>query len=251
MKCGQRTGLAPLEFVLLLPLIAGLIYGLFTISRASLTRFDVIREARNEAWAVRSQTTARKQMILQNPRLDGLAAHDATRDFKTRGWWQGTYPTESRSRTLAGTWDHQEVPFEHRATPFRVHSDPAKLIAAQANLGFLVNSAIPVLAVTMNIPANPVVVAAAAVSATAMLAVYGANLVLQGTKWPLSGLRAVVLAARRIAQLLFQRRLARYLGKIASQMQLGLDAIDQLDNATNQRQLNWPSGGYNVWGLFP
>jgi hypothetical protein len=246
----QRRGLAPLELVILMPLVAGLIFGLFTITRASLTRFDVIREARNQAWAIRSQTTTKQQMIFQNPQLDGLAAHDATKDFITKGWWQGTYPTQSNSRTLAGTWDHQEVPFPQRSTPFLMHSEPARLIAAQANLDFL-SSAIPLLAFAMNIPGNPATIIVAAASVGAMLAVHFANLALQLAKAPLSFLRGVVLWARRIAQWFFQRRLARYLGKLADLMQLGRDAIDQLDNATNQRQLDWPAGGYDVWGLFP
>lgn len=246
-----RTGVAPLELVMLLPLIAGLIYGLFTLSRATLTRLDVVREARNQAWAVRERTGTQQQMILESPRLDGLAAHDASKIFQADGWWRGSYSAESRSRTLAGSWDHKEVPFTTAATPFLAHTHPASLIASQARLQILAETVLPAMAMLLNIPANPVLIVPIFASEHAMPAVEGASKVLRSLRFPIRVLRESVLFARRIARWLFQRSLARYLGKLASLMDHGLHAIDQLHNASRQHKIDWPRGGYDVWGLFP
>ena len=246
-----RRGVAPLELVMLLPLIAGLVYGLFTLTRATLTKLDVVRESRNEAWALREQTKTKRQMILHAPGLDGLAAHYSTKIFQADGWWQGSYVAESRSRTLAGSWDHKEVPFSTNSTPFRAHTAPAALIASQAGLQSVIRTILPAMAILMNIPANPAVFTLAFASEATMLGVEGAAGALRFFKDPVRFLRGLVLIARRIAIWSFRRSLARYLGKLASLMDHGLHAIDQLWKASRQHKVDWQRGGYDVWGLFP
>ena len=247
-----RRGIAPLELVMVLPLLAGLFFAMFSIVKASLSRMDAIESARLETWKKVPQTTTTKQLILNKPINDGQAQFVAAESVRIGGWWGGNYASESRNRTLAGTWDHSVVPFSPRQSAFLVHLTPFLQIADQARLGDVSKAALKLFAFGMNFPANPVFAVAGSVSQAMMPAVVVANTILRGLVPVLGIIRAVVGVFKWLATLARHRGLARFLGRVMNLLSLGQTAFTELHDASRKdEEVDWPEGGLNVGGAFP
>ena len=117
---------------MVLPLLAGLSFGLFSIVKIAKSRMKAIEAARYETWNKFPLTKSNQPMALNNPIDDGAAEHIAIKSEDIDGWWGGTYPSESRNKTLAGTWDHNEVPFNTGQRDFLPHLNVVSEIAEQA-----------------------------------------------------------------------------------------------------------------------
>ncbi len=251
-RLSARRGIAPLELVMVLPLLAGLFFAMFTIVKTTLTRMDAVEAARFETWKKLPDTITTKQMILNSPRNDGQSETRAVRNLRLDGWWGGSYSPESSSRTLAGTWDHTVVPFEAGQPQFLAHVKPVSMIAGQANLGGVSAGMLKAFSLMMNLPKNPAIRALGVVSHFIMPIVRIAGQILRVLKPVLSVTRAAVAVARSIAQAAFQFRLARFLGRVMQLLSLGTDAFQELYDASNpEQEVDWPSGGLQVGGAFP
>lgn len=247
-----RRGIAPLELVMVLPLLAGLFYAMFSIVKTTLTRMDAVEAARFETWKKLPETTTTRQLILNSPRNDGQSEERAVRSVRLDGWWGGSYSPESSNRTLAGTWDHTVVPFDAGQPPFLAHVKPVSLIADQAKLGGVSAGMLKTFALFMNLPKNPAVRALGAVSHFTMPIVRIAGIILRTLKPVLAVTRAAVAVARAVALATFQFRLARFLGRVMRLLSLGMDAFQELYDVSNpEQEVDWPKGGLQVGGAFP
>lgn len=246
-----RRGIAPLELVMVLPLLAGLFFAMFTIVKASLTRMDAVESARFETWKELPKATTKSQLILNTPRNDGQVQHRAVKTVEFDGWWAGKYSPESSNRTLAGTWDNSVVPFATGQPPFLAHLLPTSMIASQARLGGVTSPVLRTFSIVMNLPRNPLARVLGAVSRVLMPAVKAAGLILKLLRPVLSITRALVAVARAIAQATFRRRLARFLGRVMTLLSLGRDAFQELYDASREEEVDWPAGGLDVGGAFP
>lgn len=248
----DRRGIAPLELVMVLPLLAGLFFAMFSIVKASLSRMDAIESARLETWQKVPQTTTTKQLILNKPINDGQAQFVAAESVQLGGWWGGNYASESRNQTLAGTWDHSVVPFTPRQPAFLVHLTPFLQIADQARLGGVSQAALKLFALGMNLPGNPVFAVAGSVSQAMMPIMVVANTILRVLVPVLGAIRLVVRLAKIAAEWSLQRGLARFLGRVMNLLSLGETAFTELYDASKKdEEVDWPERGLNVGGAFP
>lgn len=251
-RTSARRGIAPLELVMVLPLLAGLFFAMFSIVKASLSRMDTIESARFETWEKLPQTTTTKQLIVSKPVNDGQAQVVASESVRIGGWWGGNYASESRNQTLAGTWDHSVVPFTPRQPAFLVHLTPLLQIADQARLGGVSKAALKLFAFCMNFPGNPVFAVAGSLSQAMMPVVVVANTILRVLVPVLGVIRFVVRLAKIAAEWSLQFGLARFLGRVMNLLSLGQTAFTELyDASKDDEEVDWPRGGLDVGGAFP
>lgn len=131
----QRSGLAPLEFVLLMPLLVGLSYLLFSLARTSLTGFEQIEAARRTAFTERDSIRTGAPLLRRLPLERGQVEHRAEAVVSlTSNWLRDPFTVESFSRTLAGTWDSTEVRFKRQRAPMNLHTSELKTVAHESRV---------------------------------------------------------------------------------------------------------------------
>jgi hypothetical protein len=127
-----RAGIAPLEFVMALPVLLLLIVGITWLGFTMIAQTEVLIEARNKAWKRRFEDISKKPLYF--PLLIGLYdekkdyAHEtATKKVNVSPLFNLARAPAAGHTILAGSWDHQAMSFK----------DPPdlKLMAVAAGIG--------------------------------------------------------------------------------------------------------------------
>lgn len=133
LRQSRRRGTAPLEFVMALPLFVVLFLALFLVCAAMLHRMAAIEQTRMATWSDLPSTQPSQQMTLLRPTLDGKKENMTTIPFKTQGMLSVRADAMASTMTIAGTWDHETVPFQDRVPAYAGHREPAQQIGNNWN----------------------------------------------------------------------------------------------------------------------
>jgi hypothetical protein len=123
-----RRGTAPLELVLILPVLCGLVVTLYWIAGVGAGQVTALSEARGRAWQERDRAAPGE--VLRFDHAAGASAVTAT----------GSNPRLGHARTTTTTthfrpWAHEDVPFPPLpGGEVRAHEEVLALLAAR-NLG--------------------------------------------------------------------------------------------------------------------
>jgi len=244
----RRSGTAPIEFVLVLPLLLFLCVGLFLMSRATIAKEAAATRARRDAWAKRPEAKPGDIFLLSHDPAESRV-QAATRIRVAGGplFRRTNFEAESQAAVIDAPWHHRSVPFDALGD-FKVHRKPFKLIAKNLTFGDLVVGATQLFADLLNPGLNPLMVAAATVGKLGNVAVAVAGKVLVTIISPiLGGVIATIQLAMvplRLASWfsLGARRLLRRLVNAVNLIRLGLDAGYNLDRAANGLPVGEPFG---------
>ena len=246
----RRRGMAPLEFILVLPLLMSLCYGMFIIVKTSLRGLSVVEEARYESFRKLPPTLAQKPLVLLNPAMDGVQTHAAQSSVTYDLWWSNVNaPVNSKVKTQAGTWDERSVPFPPRQGRFQAHSQPVSLIQKNTSMLPALETTLKVFGTVMNMPGNPVIAALAATAQVMDIGVRVSGIFFTVTRPVLYVIRGLLQIARIAAIASFHFRFARFLGRCIRLLGLGIDAFAELPRAAEGKKIRWR--GINVSGAFP
>ena len=181
-KTRVRRGVASLELVLVMPLLAACVYALFVLTRTTLHGLTTVAEARFETFQSLREGQSDQPLDLRSPTDDGKVEHLSERSVKYDGWWS-VEPVQIRSgsQSVGGPWDSRSVEFAAKDA-FDVHMEPLKDIAKVIKLDGLVGTYFSTLGYTMRLLYNPV--AAAPLAATKYVVV-GAGLYFYVNAWPM------------------------------------------------------------------
>ncbi len=140
-----RRGSAAIELVLVLPFVSALLSIIFTIAAMTMTRMGLVTSVRNDCWQGRHQpwmsssryhpltldvTAAREteRILGPTPRWPSRAAVAARDERRMPVYLAGLEDHFAASDyehfVLAGSWDHQEIPFQPRAEHRRLEPTP-------------------------------------------------------------------------------------------------------------------------------
>ena len=147
--CNRRTGTAPLEFVLAMPLFVLLILGLYALGGAVLYRLTSIERTRMATWHELPEVQPEEQLTLYEPVLDGAAENMTTIPYRFAGKLGGTFDATSWTASISGTWDQQTVPFRDRVPAYQGHVAPANRIAESWQEATGVGAAMRIMSVQM------------------------------------------------------------------------------------------------------
>jgi hypothetical protein len=132
----RRRGIAPLEYVMAMPLLVALTYVLFSLIRVTLNGMDVVEQARFQTFQSVNRVLPRQPLTLSMAPMDGATEKMPTRRVELSGWFAAGSPeVRSGNKALGGTWDHRQAQFPDRQTPFIVHRVPFELIAQNRSVG--------------------------------------------------------------------------------------------------------------------
>lgn len=112
-RSSRRPGTAPLEFVLVWPLLLFLCAGLFLMARAVIAKEAAATAARSEGWAVRPPSAETDAFDLRHRPGDSVVG--GGRQVPVRAgtlFPQARFEAESRLSRVDGTWDHHVVSFD-------------------------------------------------------------------------------------------------------------------------------------------
>jgi hypothetical protein len=129
MRTPRRAGIAPIEFVLVWPLLLLLMAGIFLIARAGIAKAAVATEARFVCWEKRRTANATEPLVWDhNPRESEVTGHHKQRFASGVLFGANRFQAESHAFAMDKVWDYREQPFM-RIMPMRVHESPFKQIA--------------------------------------------------------------------------------------------------------------------------
>jgi len=252
--CTSRRGIAPLELVMVLPLVVGLWFAMFSIMRATLSRMDAIESARLETWKKLPKAQVTEPMVLYNPLNDGQVVDEAAKMIELNGWWGGIYVSESKNEALGGTWDYKSLPFNMGEANCLPHLNVVSAIADQFPLGNGVDDfsilTLTTFAAAMDLTENKLLQPLVFASRIAMDGVVVAGVAFDGGRVVLQVVKDGVEILEGLLGW-FHRSLAKFLRRLDNLLSLGEYAFQELYNASHEEALNWPSGGLNVGGAFP
>ena len=105
--------MAPLEFVMGLPLLMLLFGFIFVLGRVTLEQSDSAITARHEGWKKRADSSSwaddelsiKASMVADTGRAEG----DQKRIVSVYPWLGGTVETKAKNIVLSGTWDSDQV----------------------------------------------------------------------------------------------------------------------------------------------
>lgn len=124
-----RRGLAPLEFVLALPIFIVLFAALLFVSSAMFVRLKAIEITRFQTWKEAVDTVPQQQMNLVQPVMDGEAHEPALLPFEWgRTWRRSKATAKSDTHVLGGTWDRVSLPFDESGA-YQMDLQPAGLMS--------------------------------------------------------------------------------------------------------------------------
>jgi len=112
----RRGGMAPLEFVLVLPLLAGLLYLLFAVAKDTISKCTVIEQSRYETWKRIPSANPAKPLAVRTPAEDGEIHFDASRSITHTGALNQTFTVDSKNRTTARRGIRSWSPSRSRAS---------------------------------------------------------------------------------------------------------------------------------------
>jgi hypothetical protein len=250
----RRVAAAPMELALVLPLLAALLVGIFTLGRATFAKTSAVTQSRNQAWKKRPDAAAGQTLRLLH---DPLASEVSAQSLKTLSptpVLRKAYQADSRNSTIGHSWDSRALPFRPGQPDFQPHLDELKLAAQNVpGVSPVLVAGLRAFAVTINPATNPVLVVAAAVGSVL-------NPVVAVTGWTLKYItspivqvaRLAVEALKALAEATFQFGLARKLGKIIDLMSLALESFDNLYKASRGLPGKWdPNTANRIQGAIP
>jgi hypothetical protein len=238
----RRAGIATLELLMVLPMLVALVAAIFLLGRAAERKTSSATEARQRAWARRPQAPPGDVLQLLNDPLASEVKDQHVERVPPGPLFRGAnFTAESRNHTIARTWDYRLVPFPAGQPGMQPHLDELrKALDNVPMLGGAVVLAVQVFGWTLNPERNVALVVIAALGPAQ-------NIVVQIAGWTLKYLMSPIVEAARIvveilkaiAEMSFQFGLARKLGRIANLMTLGLEAFDNLYEASRGRPGRW------------
>lgn len=124
----DRRGVAPLEFILALPIFLALFAALLFVSSAMFVRLKAIETTRFQTWNEAIDTVPQQQLNLVQPVMDGDAQVPAELPFEWgRTWRRSESKARSETTVLGGTWDHVSLPFRETGD-YQMDLKPAGLM---------------------------------------------------------------------------------------------------------------------------
>jgi hypothetical protein len=241
----SRPGIATLELVLVFPLLLSIAAALFILGRATLRKEATATQARNSAWQKRPQAAAGTILHLDHDPLASQVDFTGQKPVQLAPLFKGTtLQAESRSFVLGHTWDFRALPFAPGQGDFRPHADElAKLASAIPGLATGLSGTLAVFAFTINPDRNPLMIVVAVTGRVLNPVVEVAGWILKyPVSWIVTAARIVVKALEWAARLSFQFGLAHFFGRVANLMSLGLEAFDNLYEASRGRPGTWDPG---------
>ena len=243
----SRRGLAPLEFVLVFPLLLALTAGLFLIARADLTKSFAATDARHRAWTARSEVPASEPLVITADPADSLASRTTDRPVPSGPLFAGGFRAESRHAVFAHPWDFRAVPFAGGRPNFDPHRTELGMIAGQVpGLGAILGVGLFFAAYALDPDRNIALRIAAITGRVANVFVVAAGWILQNITAPLIGAAQlpivnILMPPLRIAAIFSRsaRRLLRYLESVVDMMNVGTWACHNLYAASQGRKGNW------------
>ncbi len=145
----NRTGMAPLEFVMGLPFLMMVMAIIYAVAYAGVHKTKVVFQARHQVWTMREDShshTLEKYKRIKDTKpmrfLSGVSANDmpgeisgiGSTSWTTYSWLGGNKTTKSSTVIITGTWDHQEITDFNSSGP---HFSVLERIAGIENLGLL------------------------------------------------------------------------------------------------------------------
>jgi len=133
----RRAGTAPIEFVLVLPLLLFLCVGLFLMARATIAKEAAATQARRAAWGKQSQADAGDVLRLNHDPMRSRVA--AVTEIPVSGgslFPTANFKAESRSAVIGHVWDHRDIRFD-RVSDFQFHESVLRLILKNLDFGLL------------------------------------------------------------------------------------------------------------------
>lgn len=160
-----RSGVASLELVMVLPLLAGCVYALFVLTKTTLNGLNTVAEARLKTFQGLRPGTVQEPLAYNANLSDGRVENLAERSIVYDGWWKAApVVTKSGSQTMGGPWDSRSVEFATGTNDFDVHTKPLGYIAkyAESYLGGIpldqsVDVAFQAMGFGMRLYENPIV----------------------------------------------------------------------------------------------
>jgi len=129
----DRRGVAPLEFVLFLPIFIALFAGLLHVSGAMFVRLKAIEVTRFQTWKAAADIVPGQQLNLVQPVMDGESHTAAVLPFDWgRSWRNSRGTAESETTVLNGTWDYVSLPFDETSS-YHMDLYPAVLMLTHAS----------------------------------------------------------------------------------------------------------------------
>lgn len=235
-RTSSRRAIAPLELVLVLPLLLMLCAGLFLMGRAVVRKETAITTARARTWEQLPNAAPGDVLQLNHDPLASVVTGLGSERVELRGMFNGaTLTAQSKGAVLGRPWDNQDIAFVQGQGPFVPHLKELGQILKNLQLaGQLSEAALASIRLGMDPDSNPVSKLAAQSGEVALLALkVGATFLKIVIKPVLQLARAAVKVMEAAARASLQFRWARYLSRVASFLQVGSDAIDTLYDATN------------------
>lgn len=103
-----RSGVAPLELVLSLPVLLVLIVGIVWLGNSVIAQTDVTIEARYKTWKKRDGGTGTALLFLK----DDVVSDEATQTVNISPIFDDADPPESSHDVMAGAWDFEKLPLD-------------------------------------------------------------------------------------------------------------------------------------------
>lgn len=245
MSATPRRGMAPLEFVLVFPLLLGLTAGLFLIARADMTKSFAATDARHRAWAGRPAVPPGQPLTLTADPAASAAAHTTVKPVPPGPLFGGGYRAESRDTVFANPWDARAVPFAPGRGSFNPHLTELGMVAGQVpGLGFVLGAGFAYARFLLD--ADGFAYRAIAAGGKGLNGVvWVAGTLLAFTMAPAiavaEGLIEILMIPLRIASWFSSRahRLLHYLERVVEMMDIGVWAALNLYDASRGRPGNW------------
>jgi hypothetical protein len=253
--------MAPLEFVIVFPLLLALTAALFLIARADLAKSLTATTARHDAWAGRATVPAGSPLALNPDPAQSLSARTATRPVPGGPLFKGEFTAESRAAVYAHPWDWRGVPFDGGRSAFEFHDHEFSLLIGQIpelrQLAAFLGGGMQLIGFIMDPTRNPVLsvfrvigpVLNAVVVVAGMILEYGTApllSVLNGLLKPIIwATEAILLPWRAVPGFLrprWVRRLFNFLNwlySVEDMLNVGTWACHNLYAASQGRKGNW------------
>jgi len=236
----SRCGMAPLEFLLVIPLLMGLTYGIFTMIRTSLVGLDVIQEAREETFRLVADEQSSQPLEFPLPQDDGVIEHHAQEQVELDSWWKDLKVVpESKCTVMAGPWDQDTVPFLDSQQAMEVHRFVLELLAQNAKIEGIVDTVVNSLSVLLRLHNNYLIIPPALLSEFAQYAADIAGAALYYAHYALYPVKYALQLARDIARALWKWSLARRLQRYVTLMEYGIHAMPEIREAVRGNEIDW------------
>lgn len=238
--------MAPLEFVFVFPLLLCLTAGLFLIARADVTKSFTATDARHKAWQNRPRVPAGDPLVINADAAESLASRTTLKPVESGPVFPNGFRAESRNSVFANPWDYRDVPFAPGVPTLEPHLDELKMVAGQVPaigpiIGFTLTATAYALAPDRNFALQAVAFTGRLMNPVIELAgwllKYVASPAIRAAQIPIE----IAMIPLRVASWFSRsaRRLLRFLERVIDMMNVGLDAADNLYEASRGRPGRW------------